>query len=68
VSVFYLYATFGEPMDATPVLMYHSVSRVARGPLRSLAVPASLLREQLVALTSSGYRSTTGTPISSPPA
>ncbi|MDT4987179.1 MAG: hypothetical protein QOI74_1273 [Micromonosporaceae bacterium] len=43
-------------MDATPVLMYHSVSRVARGPLRPLAVPASLLREQLVALTSSGYR------------
>jgi peptidoglycan/xylan/chitin deacetylase (PgdA/CDA1 family) len=41
---------------ATPVLMYHSVSKVGGGPLRSLAVPPALLREQLVALTSSGYR------------
>jgi peptidoglycan/xylan/chitin deacetylase (PgdA/CDA1 family) len=39
-----------------PVLMYHSVSRVASGPLRSLAVPPDLLREQLGALVAAGYR------------
>src|SRR5437764_111179 len=42
--------------SATPVLMYHSIAGVAGGPLRSLAVPPALLREQLVALASSGYR------------
>jgi peptidoglycan/xylan/chitin deacetylase (PgdA/CDA1 family) len=41
---------------ATAVLMYHSVSAVDRGPLRSLAVPAPLLREQLDTLSGAGYR------------
>jgi len=36
--------------------MYHSVSAVPAGPLRPLAVPPALLREQLVALAESGYR------------
>src|SRR2546430_754860 len=39
-----------------PVLMYHSVSRVVSGPLRTLAVPPELLREQLGALAGAGYR------------
>ena len=38
-----------------PALMYHSVSSVA-GPMRSLAVPPSLLTEHLDALTDAGYR------------
>jgi peptidoglycan/xylan/chitin deacetylase (PgdA/CDA1 family) len=38
-----------------PALMYHSVSAVS-GPLRGLAVPRSLLAEQLGALTAAGYR------------
>jgi peptidoglycan/xylan/chitin deacetylase (PgdA/CDA1 family) len=41
---------------AIPVLMYHSVSAVAGGPLRSLAVPPHRLAEQLAALTGAGYR------------
>jgi peptidoglycan/xylan/chitin deacetylase (PgdA/CDA1 family) len=36
--------------------MYHSISTVADGPLRSLAVPATLLRAQLTALVEAGYR------------
>jgi len=40
---------------ATPVLMYHSVSSVPSGPLRSLAVPPDLLRDQLGALRTAGY-------------
>ena len=39
-----------------PVLMYHSVSAVSDGPLRSLGVPPALLQEQLGALTAAGYR------------
>jgi peptidoglycan/xylan/chitin deacetylase (PgdA/CDA1 family) len=39
-----------------PVLMYHSVSQVPAGPLRSLAVPPGLLAEQLAALAGAGYR------------
>jgi peptidoglycan/xylan/chitin deacetylase (PgdA/CDA1 family) len=38
-----------------PALMYHSVSAVG-GPMRDLAVPPALLREQLQALTEAGYR------------
>ncbi|WP_250037318.1 polysaccharide deacetylase family protein [Paractinoplanes maris] len=38
-----------------PALMYHSVSAVG-GPLRDLAVPPALLREQLQALSAAGYR------------
>lgn len=38
-----------------PVLMYHSVSTVASGPLRQLAVPPALLADQLVALREAGY-------------
>ncbi|OLB81911.1 MAG: hypothetical protein AUI14_01625 [Actinobacteria bacterium 13_2_20CM_2_71_6] len=38
-----------------PVLMYHSVSTVDGGPLRSLAVPAGRLREQLGVLAAAGY-------------
>ncbi|HET6483103.1 MAG TPA: polysaccharide deacetylase family protein [Actinoplanes sp.] len=38
-----------------PALMYHSVSAVG-GPMRELAVPPDLLREQLRALTAAGYR------------
>jgi peptidoglycan/xylan/chitin deacetylase (PgdA/CDA1 family) len=38
-----------------PALMYHSVSAVG-GPMRDLAVPPALLREQLQALTAAGYR------------
>ena len=38
-----------------PVLMYHSVSTVADGPLRRLAVPPALLTEQLVALREAGF-------------
>jgi peptidoglycan/xylan/chitin deacetylase (PgdA/CDA1 family) len=41
---------------ATAVLMYHSVSAVDRGPLRTLAVPAPLLHEHLAALADAGYR------------
>ncbi len=37
------------------VLMYHSVSTVDDGPLRSLAVPPDRLREQLGALAAAGY-------------
>jgi peptidoglycan/xylan/chitin deacetylase (PgdA/CDA1 family) len=40
---------------ATPVLMYHSVSPVPTGPLRPLAVPSDLLRDQLGALRAAGY-------------
>jgi peptidoglycan/xylan/chitin deacetylase (PgdA/CDA1 family) len=43
---------------ALPVLMYHSVSEVAGGPMRPLAVPAARLAEQLMALRSEGYRLT----------
>lgn len=39
-----------------PVLMYHSVSAVRQGPMRSLAVPPHLLAEQLSALAGAGYR------------
>src|SRR5690242_21615454 len=35
--------------------MYHSVSAVG-GPMRDLAVPPALLREQLQALAEAGYR------------
>lgn len=38
-----------------PVLMYHSVSTVESGPLRSLAVPPALLADQLVALREAGF-------------
>jgi peptidoglycan/xylan/chitin deacetylase (PgdA/CDA1 family) len=38
-----------------PVLMYHSVSTVASGPLRQLAVPPALLADQLVALREAGF-------------
>jgi peptidoglycan/xylan/chitin deacetylase (PgdA/CDA1 family) len=38
-----------------PALMYHSVSAVG-GPMRDLAVPPELLREQLTALRDAGYR------------
>jgi peptidoglycan/xylan/chitin deacetylase (PgdA/CDA1 family) len=38
-----------------PVLVYHSVSTVDKGPLRSLAVPPALLAEQLVALREAGF-------------
>ncbi len=37
------------------VLMYHSVSTVASGPLRELAVPPALLADQLVALREAGF-------------
>ncbi|HLL65282.1 MAG TPA: polysaccharide deacetylase family protein [Micromonosporaceae bacterium] len=46
----------GSAWPATAVLMYHSVSSVGSGPLRSLAVPPRLLREQLGALVAAGYR------------
>src|SRR3954453_1652285 len=36
--------------------MYHSVSTVSDGPLRSLAVPAPVLAEQLTALREAGYQ------------
>jgi peptidoglycan/xylan/chitin deacetylase (PgdA/CDA1 family) len=38
-----------------PVLVYHSVSHVAGGPMRPLAVPAGRLAEQLATLTDAGY-------------
>jgi peptidoglycan/xylan/chitin deacetylase (PgdA/CDA1 family) len=38
-----------------PVLMYHSVSTVLSGRLRSLAVPPALLADQLVALREAGF-------------
>ena len=38
-----------------PALMYHSVSAVG-GPMRDLAVPPALLREQLQALGAAGFR------------
>jgi peptidoglycan/xylan/chitin deacetylase (PgdA/CDA1 family) len=38
-----------------PVLMYHSVSTVAAGPMRPYAVPPALLADQLVALREAGY-------------
>ncbi len=48
------------PLDAVkpaplPVLMYHSVSYIVRGPMRALAVPAVRLSEQLSALRDAGY-------------
>lgn len=43
-------------MATLPVLMYHSVSRIAAGPMRALAVPAPVLTEQLSALSQAGYR------------
>lgn len=46
----------GQQWSALPVLMYHSVSTVADGPLRPFAVPPALLGEQLTALTDAGYR------------
>ncbi|HKS98624.1 MAG TPA: polysaccharide deacetylase family protein [Rugosimonospora sp.] len=45
-----------EGPDAVPVLMYHSVSRVAEGPMRPLAVPQDLFREQLGTLAEAGYQ------------
>lgn len=39
-----------------PVLMYHSVSSLAEGPHRTLAVPPRRLAEQLTALREAGYR------------
>ncbi|MFY1655094.1 polysaccharide deacetylase family protein [Solwaraspora sp. WMMB762] len=39
-----------------PVLMYHSISTAARGPLRSLAVGPTRFAEQLAALADAGYR------------
>ncbi|XVU22109.1 polysaccharide deacetylase family protein [Actinoplanes sp. CA-054009] len=42
-------------MTVLPALMYHSVSAVG-GPMRDLAVPPELLREQLSALGDAGYR------------
>ncbi|SNY48778.1 Peptidoglycan/xylan/chitin deacetylase, PgdA/CDA1 family [Paractinoplanes atraurantiacus] len=42
-------------MTVLPALMYHSVSAVG-GPMRDLAVPPELLREQLSALGEAGYR------------
>ena len=44
------------PAGAVPVLMYHSVSLVPRGPLRDLAVPPWRLAEQLAALVDAGHR------------
>lgn len=38
------------------VLMYHSVSSIREGPMRTFAVPPELLREQLAALSGAGYR------------
>lgn len=38
-----------------PVLMYHSVSTVASGPVRPYAVPPALLADQLVALREAGF-------------
>ena len=46
------------PDDTLAVLMYHSVSQVRSGPMRSLAVPAPILTEQLAALSGAGYRLT----------
>jgi peptidoglycan/xylan/chitin deacetylase (PgdA/CDA1 family) len=43
------------PTASLPVLMYHSISHIARGPMRSMAVPAGLLGEQLATLTDAGY-------------
>ncbi|WP_432906161.1 polysaccharide deacetylase family protein [Micromonospora matsumotoense] len=39
-----------------PVLMYHSVSELPTGPLRTLAVPPRRLAEQLGTLVGAGYR------------
>ncbi len=44
-----------DTRSTLPVLMYHSVSDVADGPLRSLAVPPARLREQLAALQDAGF-------------
>ncbi|WFE27110.1 polysaccharide deacetylase family protein [Solwaraspora sp. WMMD791] len=41
---------------ALPVLMYHSVSVIDSGPLRSLAVGPTRFAEQLAALADAGYR------------
>lgn len=47
----------GDQAGATlPVLMYHSISSVDQGPLRSLAVAPARLAEQLAALAEAGYR------------
>jgi peptidoglycan/xylan/chitin deacetylase (PgdA/CDA1 family) len=43
-------------MTTLPVLMYHSISDVARGPAADMAVPGPLLAEQLAALAGAGYR------------
>jgi peptidoglycan/xylan/chitin deacetylase (PgdA/CDA1 family) len=43
------------PTASLPVLMYHSVSHIARGPRRPLAVPAGRLTEQLETLADAGY-------------
>jgi peptidoglycan/xylan/chitin deacetylase (PgdA/CDA1 family) len=45
-----------QPGSELPVLMYHSVSEVAEGPMREFGVPPHLLREQLAALSGAGYR------------
>ncbi|MFY1633539.1 polysaccharide deacetylase family protein [Solwaraspora sp. WMMB335] len=45
-----------SPAAALPVLMYHSISTVDRGPLRPLAVPVARFAEQLAALAGAGYR------------
>jgi peptidoglycan/xylan/chitin deacetylase (PgdA/CDA1 family) len=46
----------GPDHAAIPVLMYHSVSTVRSGPLRTLAVPPERLSEQLDGLVQAGYR------------
>ena len=44
-----------DRVSPLPVLMYHSVSHIARGPMRPLAVPAARLTEQLSTLAGAGY-------------
>jgi peptidoglycan/xylan/chitin deacetylase (PgdA/CDA1 family) len=43
------------PDNPLAVLMYHSVSQIRSGPMRSLAVPGPILAEQLGALSEAGY-------------
>ncbi|WP_326555137.1 polysaccharide deacetylase family protein [Micromonospora sp. NBC_01813] len=49
-------ASGGPAGSALPVLMYHSISSIDHGPLRSLAVSATRFAEQLSALDDAGYR------------